>query len=1455
MTMRDPPDASTVSHLDRLLDEQDRRFARGEQVLVEPLLEAQPELRRQTELVLDLIYHEIHLRQQAGERPILADYQQRFPDFEDALRLQFEVHRALEAERSSAVSDPTAPVPQAPPGIMPPQGGCAESRYRILRPHARGGLGEVFIAEDRELEREVALKEIQSQFAADEASRTRFVLEAQTTGNLEHPGIVPVYGLGAYADGRPFYAMRFIRGTSQLEAITEYHAAGAADPARHLRLRDLLRRLGDVCNAMQYAHDRGVIDRDLKPGNIMLGKYGETLVVDWGLAKLIGRTAAAAHSEEASLRVGGSGSIDTVAGAAIGTPAYMSPEQAAGQHHLVGRASDVYSLGAVLYCLLTGQPPYQGSTADVLARVPYGEYPPPRQVMPEVTPPLEAICMKAMALRPQDRYGSPRELADDLERWLAGEPVRAWPEPWTIRTGRWLRRHKPLVSSAAAALLVALLGAMIGLLWYQHEQDRRAASAALAEASVRHALGEGEQRRDELHAILRQKGGVFGLLNRPEQWQARIESARDAVKRANVLLANATEELDSQLAADAARLNGRLRQDDDDRLLAVGLEKIRVDRSLLVQGKYDHRSAARAYPRAFAEAHLPILAEDSATIAAQIGASPIREQLVAALDDWAIVAFHFGNDSMAERLLAVGRAALPDPAWGDRLRQLPLWRDRKALKSLVHQAPDAPHSPSLLHLIVSLIGNDPDDLAWHRRAQAQYSTDYLLNYALGTALGKLNPTEAAGFLRVALAVRPESSAAYNNLGGVFAGQKKLREAITAFNKAIEIDPRYAAPYNNLGNAFADQHKLPEAIAAFNKAIELNPKNALAYNGLGTVLGDQKKLTEAIVAYNKAIEIDPKDAGVHYNLGNAFRAQKKLPEAIAAYITAIKINPKDSKTYHGLGRALADEKKLPEAIATYNKAIELDPKNAFAYNGLGIALDRQNKVPEAIAAYNKAIDHDPNYAEPHYNLGILFRRQNKVPEAIAAYNKAIDVDPNYALAYNDLGGIFGMQNKLPEAIAACNKAIELDPNNVLPYNNLGNALLRQKKLPQAIAAFNKAIEVDPNNALPYNGRGTAFAEQNKLPEAIAAFKKAIEIDPQFAAAFHNLGDAFRMQKKVPEAVGAYNKAIELDPRFPNARMGLGVALEMLGAFDEAAKAFRQAVELLPPRDPWRALAEKYIKHSNAMHVLEKRLPNVLEGTESPTPVEMLQLAVLCQQFKKRHSAAVQLYQKAFAARPALADNSAAAHRFKAACSAVLAGTGQAEDAVNLGMEEKAALRRQAHAWLQAELDRDGRHLHDGNASTVVAIEPRLAQWQTDRNLAAVRDTKALAALPEEEAQDWQKLWADVAGLLIEVRGRFTERRVDGELSALDTSRVHEWNMVAGRGYVIDMESAAFDTLLKLHDPAGKQLAENDDIDPGVNLNSRLIFTAPVDGVYRIVATSFQQAGVGPYVLRIREVRGK
>jgi serine/threonine protein kinase len=397
--------------------------------------------------------------------------------------------------------DATLPIDQ----IAAPQGSAQAyhltngQRFQLIRPHASGGIGQVWLARDSELQRDVAIKEIQPRFAEQAEQRARFLLEAEVTGNLEHPGVVPIYSLGKNAEGRPYYAMRFIRGESLAVAIRRLHQAIRETTAKAttrsrptskwgIEFRQLVARFLDVCNAIDYAHSRGVLHRDLKPANIMLGHYGETLVVDWGLAKVIGRDDFVFPSPDGdgppvAPDACGTSQSRTEQGTTIGTPAYMSPEQASGLIDQLGPASDVYSLGASLYELLTGQLAFRDEKlSETIKKVLAADFPPPRAVDRSIPAPLESICLKAMARDAPARYGSVRALAQDLEHWLADEPVAAHPERTVERLGRWIRQHRNWAVAGAASFLGIALVASVAVVVI--EGARRSETTARKEAET-----------------------------------------------------------------------------------------------------------------------------------------------------------------------------------------------------------------------------------------------------------------------------------------------------------------------------------------------------------------------------------------------------------------------------------------------------------------------------------------------------------------------------------------------------------------------------------------------------------------------------------------------------------------------------------------------------------------------------------------------------------------------------------------------------------------------------------------------------------------------------------------------------------------------------------------------------------------------------------------------------------
>jgi PAS domain S-box-containing protein len=299
-------------------------------------------------------------------------------------------------------------------------------RYCRLRLHATGGIGRVWLAHDSDLGRIVALKELRPERADQAALQARFLQEAQITGQLEHPGIIPVYELSRAPGEQLFYTMRCVKGRTLREAARAYHARRLAGQLDTLELPALLSAFVTVCNTVAYAHARGVIHRDLTGLNVMLGDFGEVVVLDWGLAKLVGRRDAEAETLPVLVEGAGADSGYTIHGQALGTPSYMAPEQAAGHLDLIDRRTDVYGLGAILYEILTGHPPFVASDTDAVLRKVQQEEPiAPRRLWPEVPPTLEALCLQALAKSPADRPAAATDLAHEVQGWQEFERRKA----------------------------------------------------------------------------------------------------------------------------------------------------------------------------------------------------------------------------------------------------------------------------------------------------------------------------------------------------------------------------------------------------------------------------------------------------------------------------------------------------------------------------------------------------------------------------------------------------------------------------------------------------------------------------------------------------------------------------------------------------------------------------------------------------------------------------------------------------------------------------------------------------------------------------------------------------------------------------------------------------------------------------------------------------------------------
>jgi serine/threonine protein kinase/Tfp pilus assembly protein PilF len=451
-----------------LRNEQRAGWQRGERILAEAYLERHPALQADAACALQLVYQEVLLREESGERPQLAEYVQRFPQFASQLGPLFEVHRALESG-SLQESKGTDPSRHTTPPESPRLGNVdwpSVTGYEILERLGRGGMGIVYKARQEGLNRVVALKMIVSGAHADKEEVARFRAEAQAQAQLQHPHIVQIYEVDEH-EGIPYFALEFVAGGSLAHKL-----AGTPQPAR-----GAAQLLETLARAVHYAHQRGLIHRDLKPANVLLTADGIPKIADFGLAK---RVANAGWSpEQPGL---------TQSGAIVGTPTYMAPEQATGKTKAIGGAADVYALGAILYEALTGRPPFLGETAlDTLHQVRSQEPVPLRRLQPKVPRDLETVCLKCLQKEPRQRYASAEALAEDLRCFWEGKPIQARSIRIWERGLKWVRRRPAVAALLAgvAALLVTVIATLaVGFVAVKQEKNRTEAARQRARKAL-----------------------------------------------------------------------------------------------------------------------------------------------------------------------------------------------------------------------------------------------------------------------------------------------------------------------------------------------------------------------------------------------------------------------------------------------------------------------------------------------------------------------------------------------------------------------------------------------------------------------------------------------------------------------------------------------------------------------------------------------------------------------------------------------------------------------------------------------------------------------------------------------------------------------------------------------------------------------------------------------------------
>jgi serine/threonine-protein kinase len=825
------------------------------------------------------------------------------PELLPQVREQWKAFRRIDAAVGQVFPALRTPAEAGTTAIVPRAAGLPQiPGYEVEAVLGHGGMGVVYKARQHALDRPVAVKMLLAGPFAGPQDLARFHRETAALASLRHVNIVQVYDAGD-VEGRPYFTMELIEGGSLAQKLS-----GTPQPAGQAA-----RLVATLADAVQVAHRGGIVHRDLKPANILLTADDTPKVTDFGLAR----------------RLEGEAGV-TQSGVLVGTPSYMAPEQARGHAREIGPAVDVYALGAILYELLTGRPPFRAETpGETVLQVLSQEPVPPARLNSRVPRDLETICLKCLHKEPERRYSSAAALADDLQCFREGRPIRARPPGLAGRLWRWGRRNPAAAVLAAAAL--GLVGLTVGGgLWMERQQAERRMEAARQEGRESQAV----------EAVLQQAAG----LQKQERWP----EVRAALEQAPGLLGTSAPE----------GLRERVRQARADADMVAELDEIRLR---LLEGRKRREPVAprgdRLYAEAFRRYGIPLLTLEPAEAAARIRQSAIRETLLAFLYDWVL---NWESDADRGRLRTVVDRA-DDDAWRRRLRQaLTKVYDPAKREELLQAREALAQPPVVLAGLAAVLSHGPQEeqaRALLREAQRLHPEDFWLNFQLGYYLQEERPHEAVGYFRAAVASRPRSSPAHTMLGRALRDTGDVDGAIAAFRNAIALNPNRAGA-RDLARVLAPGGRLEEARAVWEEILEGDPPDSDAWYGyaqLCAFLGNKKAYRRACKALLEHAE---------HNTDHWSTAERASLACLLLPASGDDLR----RTVALVDLAAATGPKFP------------DPDHAYVQFVKGLAEFRQGRPGQAVPLLQESAALLPNRAGPRLVLAMAQFRSGSAREA-------------------------------------------------------------------------------------------------------------------------------------------------------------------------------------------------------------------------------------------------------------------------------------------------------------------------------------------------------------------------------------------------------------------------------------------------------------------------------------------